>query len=126
MMASISAGFERSALDLGANRIEAFRRSGGTDRHETAHGLGKAPERRLGKADFVGPDQGVLVGDQERGKQHFRATPQLNPAEAAEDIGPQRARVARNHDHVFASGVQADTWRIFQLADGSVLLFGNL
>ena len=89
MMASISAGVQRSALNLGANRIEAFRRGGGTDRHEAAGRLGEAPERRLGKADFIGADQRVVVRDQQRRKQDLRATPQFDPAEAAKNFRPQ-------------------------------------
>ena len=49
-----------SALDLGADGIEAFRGGCGTYRNEAADGFGKAPERRFGKADFVGADQAVI------------------------------------------------------------------
>ena len=118
---------ERSALNLAANGIEAFRRCGRADRHETADRLGEAAERRLGEPDFIGPDQGVVVGDQERGKQHLRATLQFDPAEAAKNIRPQRARVTRNHHHVFASGVQVDPadlqWRTGIIPVG---VFGHL
>ena len=80
-MASISAA-SGSALDLGANGIEAFRGGRGTDRDQAAGGFGKAPERRLGKADFVGADQTVFVGDQQRREQAFessRNSTRLNP-----------------------------------------------
>ena len=45
-------------------------------------GFGEAPERRLGKADFVGAHQAVLIGDQERCQQDFRvrsSSTRLNP-----------------------------------------------
>ncbi len=63
---------ERPALNLAADGIEAFGRGGGTDRHKTAGGLGEAAECRLGEPDFVRPDQGVVVRDQEGGKHHLR------------------------------------------------------
>ena len=118
---------ERPALNLAANGIEAFGRCGGADRHQTAGRLGEAAERRLGEPDFIGPDQGVVVRDQERGKQHLRATPQFDPAEAAKDLRPQRARVTRNHHYVFASGVEVDPtdfqWRTGIIPVG---VFGHL
>ena len=50
-------GLQRSALDLGANSIEAFRRSAGLTVTSVPDRFGKAPERRLGKAEFIGADQ---------------------------------------------------------------------
>ena len=64
---------ERPAPNLAADGIEAFGRGGRTDRHETAGGLGEAAECRLGEPDFIGPDQAVVVRDQEGGKHHLRA-----------------------------------------------------
>ena len=68
-----------SALDLGANGIEAFRGGCGTYRDEAARRLGKAPERRFGKADFVGADQGIVIRDQQRCQQDFRVRAAVRP-----------------------------------------------
>ena len=61
------------ALDLGAHGVEAVRRRGRGDRHQAADWFGEAPEGRFGKPDLVGADQGVVVRDQQRGKQYLRA-----------------------------------------------------
>ena len=56
---------QRPALDLGANRLETFRRRRRRDRHQVAGRFGEAPERRFGQADFVRADQGIVVRDQQ-------------------------------------------------------------
>ena len=56
-------------MDLGAHRFEAFRRRRRRHRHPIAGGFGKAPECRIGKADFVGSNECVVVRDEQGGEQ---------------------------------------------------------
>ena len=51
--------------------------------------FGEAPERRFGKADLVGPDQIVVLRDQQRGQQHPRIPAEFDPAEASKDFRTQ-------------------------------------
>ena len=68
-----------SALDLGADGIEAFGGGRGTYRDQAAGRLGEAPERRLGEADFIGADQRVFVRDQQRCQQDFSSCAATRP-----------------------------------------------
>ena len=118
-MAVISRSAQGLAADLGAHRFETFRRSRRRDRHQIAGGFGEAPERRFGKADFVGAHQGVVVGDEKGGEQHFRIAAQFDPAKSAKDFRAQRLRLPRNDDDVLASGIEIDASN-FQLRAGCV------
>jgi len=87
-------GLIGKALDLGANGIEALRGDSGTNRDQIPDGHGEASEGRLGQADIIGADEIVVVRNQQRRQQKFRTGPQLDPAEAAKDVGPQGAGMA--------------------------------
>ena len=106
MMALISAGLGFGP-ESWRERHRGFQgRRGLTVR--AADGFGKAPERRLGKADFIGATKPSSVIKSVASNTFDCA--QFDPREAAEDVRPQRARMPRNHDHVFAAGVQIDAW----------------
>ena len=70
-MASISAGAERVALDLGAHRIEAVGGAAGVTVTRLPAGFGEAAEGRLGEAELVRADQTVVIGDQQRRQQRL-------------------------------------------------------
>jgi hypothetical protein len=82
-------------------------------------GSAKRGEGRLGKADLVGADESVVVGDEEGGEQHFGVAAQFDAAESAKDLRAQRLRLPRNDDDVLASGVEIDASN-FQLRAGCV------
>ena len=72
---------------------------------------GSPKRRNAGSArpSSPGPDQSVVIGDQQRRQQRFRVVAQFDPAEAPKHLRPQRLRAAR-HDHdVFAAGVEIDS-----------------
>ena len=77
------------APDLGADGFETFRWRGRGDGDEASGRFGETPERRFGKADLVGPDQIVVLRDQQRGQQHPRIPAEFDPAEASKDFRTQ-------------------------------------
>lgn len=101
-------GLERAALDLAANGIEALRRCSRAYGNEAAGRLAKPAKCRFGKTQFVATDQAVVVRDQQRRQQDFRAAAQFDATEAAKYVRLQGARVARNHHNVFPAGIQTN------------------
>ncbi|MEY9353297.1 hypothetical protein ABIG05_007736 [Bradyrhizobium japonicum] len=82
--------FKCLALNLGANRVQAWRGGSRGNCNVGACRLSKAPKRRLRHAKLVGPDQAVIIGEKHRRQLRLRAAAQLDPGKASKQVRPER------------------------------------